>query len=109
MNKNKQLLVDAARTTRVPFWLRIADDLSKGSRRSRIVNLSRISRCSKPGETVVVPGKVLGDGNISHKVTVVAYSFSHSALEKLKAAKCTTLTLSEFIKKNPKGTGRLIG
>lgn len=79
------------------------------SRRRRAVNLSRISRASKEGEVVVIPGKVLGDGELTHKVTVVAHSYSQAALDKIKAAKCEALTIEEFMKKNPKGSGRIIG
>lgn len=91
------------------MWKRIASDLAKSSRRQRVVNLSRISRNSKEGETIIVPGKVLGSGELSHKVTVVAASFSDSAVAKLKEQKCVMMTLDEFLTKNPKGTGRIIG
>lgn len=56
------------------------------SRKSRIVNLYKIEKYSKEGDIIVVPGKVLGIGSLSHKVTVVALDFSKSALKKINNA-----------------------
>ena len=58
---------------------------------------------SSEDEIIVVPGKVLGSGEISKKLTVAAYKFSEQAIEKIKAAKGTSMELEELIKKNPKG------
>ena len=109
MNIQRIRLIQEARKQETPFWQRVADDLERSSRRRTEVNLSRIARASSEGETVVVPGKVLGSGDIGHKATVVAFSFSSSALRKLKEAKCESMSLAEFLKKNPEGSGRIIG
>ncbi len=109
MNNQRTRLVKEAAEKQTPFWRRVAEDLDMSSRRRRSVNLSRISRVSKEGETIVVPGKVLGDGEVTHKLTIVAQSYSQSALDKLKAAKCDVLTIEEFMAKHPKKTGRIIG
>jgi len=109
MNNQRIRLVQEAQAKESPFWRRVAEDLSLSARRRRSVNLSRISHSSKEGETVVVPGKVLGDGEVTHKVTVVAHSYSQKALDKLKAAKCEALTIEEFMKKHPNKSGRIIG
>ncbi len=109
MNIQRTNLVSEARKQETPFWKRVADDLDKSSRRRVEVNLSRIARASKEGETVVVPGKVLGSGELPHKVRVVAHSFSQSARKKLKEAKCESMSIKEFLEKNPEGSGRIIG
>jgi large subunit ribosomal protein L18e len=109
MNTQRTGLVHEARKQETPFWQRVADDLEKSSRRRIAVNLSRIARASKEGETVVIPGKVLGSGELAHKVRVVAFSFSSSAQKKLKEAKCESMSIEEFLKKDPKGSGRIIG
>jgi large subunit ribosomal protein L18e len=109
MDTQRTNLVNEARKQETPFWQRIADELAKPSRRRREVNLSRIARASKKGDVIIVPGKVLGSGEIAHEATVVAYSFSSSALSKLKEANCTSMSLQEFLKKNPDGSGRIIG
>lgn len=85
-----------------PFWKRIATDLEKPSRNRRAVNLSRLNRFTKENEIIIVPGKVLGSGSIDHKITVVAFTFSGGAAEKLKKQNCGAISIYDFISKNPK-------
>jgi large subunit ribosomal protein L18e len=87
----------------VKIWKRIALDLEKPTRAHRIVNLSRLSRYTKANEVIVVPGKVLGTGDLDHKLTVAAFSFSESAREKINS-NGQALTLQELVQKNPKGS-----
>ena len=61
------------------------------------VNVGEISRNSKEGSRVLVPGKVLGIGNIDHKVTVGAYSFSKDARKKISSSGGSCLSLREFM------------
>lgn len=94
----------------VAIWKRLATDLEKSTRTRRIVNLSKINRYTKENETIVVPGKVLGSGELNHKLNVSAYKFSESALEKLQKIGAKTIPLSDLIKENPKGKKiRIIG
>ena len=103
-------LKETAAKENVPLWSRIAYDLEKPSRQRRVVNLSRINRFTKEDEIVIVPGKVLATGELDHKVTVSAFMFSDEAAEKIKKAKADVLTISELLKKNPKGKKvRIIG
>ncbi len=91
-------------------WKRIADDLEKSTRLRRIVNLSRINRFTKENETIVIPGKVLGSGNLKHSLTVAAFAFSQSAREQIENVKGRCLTIQELIKQNPSGKNiRIIG
>ena len=93
-----------------PFWKRLATDLEMPARRSRIVNLSRINRVTKDNELVVVPGKVLGSGMLDHKVTIVAFSFSEGAVEKIKKQNCNTMSINELLEKGIKTSeARIIG
>lgn len=95
---------------KIDLWLRIAEDLEKPTRQRRIVNLFKIDMHTKDGETIVVPGKVLGTGDLNHKVTVAAWNFSDSAKEKIKNAKGECMTISQLIEKNPQGKNvRIIG
>ena len=92
------------------LWKRLATDLERPTRNRRIVNLSRINRFTKDNETIVVPGKVLGSGMLNHKVTIVAFSFSDGAVEKLKKQNCGMMSISELMQKNPKTSDiRIIG
>ncbi len=95
---------------KVNLWKRLADDLSRSTRNRRIVNLIRITKHVKPGEIAVVPGKVLGMGELDQKLDIAAYQFSDSAIEKIKQAGGNILTLQELMEKNPKGNKvRIIG
>ncbi|MBI2650256.1 50S ribosomal protein L18e [Candidatus Woesearchaeota archaeon] len=92
------------------IWKRVADDLEKPTRQRRIVNLSSISRYTKENETIVVPGKVLGAGNLEHKLTISAFQFSGGAKEKIEKAGAKIVPLLELSKENPNGKGiRIIG
>jgi large subunit ribosomal protein L18e len=95
---------------KVKFWKRIASDLSKSSRQRRIVNLLHISKNTKENDTIIVPGKVLGTGEIKHKVKIAAFGFSKSAVEKLNISGSQTLTINDLIEQNPEGKKvRIIG
>ena len=86
-------------------WKRVAELLSKPARRRPVVNLSRIQRYAEDGETIVVPGKVLGAGTLTKKVTVAAQSFSEKALLKISAAGGRAITIEQLLQENPKGSG----
>ena len=93
----------------VKIWKRIALDLERPSRIRRIVNLYKINKNTKKDEIIVVPGKVLAVGELDHAVTVAAFNFSNSALDKInKVGKA--VSMRELIKENPKGKRiRIIG
>lgn len=86
-------------------WFKVAEVFS-GPRKNRVnLNLEEINKKAKEGETIVVMGKVLSQGEIDKKIKVVALSFSERAKEKLKKAGCEVLSMVDEIKKNPAGEG----
>jgi len=91
------------------IWTKIADDLEKPTRQRRIVNLYKINKHTKSDETIIIPGKVLGIGELDHAVTVAAWQFSESATEKInKIGKAVQIT--QLLKESPKGKRiRVIG
>ena len=94
---------------KVALWKRIASDLESPTRNRRVVNVYKIDQNSKPNETVIVPGKVLGMGELSKKVTVAAYSFSEDAKKKIND-NGAAISILELVGKNPKGKGiRILG
>lgn len=102
----KNLAVDLYRAsdkTKSNLWKRIADDLLISRRQKKIVNVFTLALHTKDGEVIVIPGKLLGTGDINHKVTVAAFDFSKSAVEKIKQAKGNCMTITELVEKNPKG------
>ena len=50
---------------------------------------------------ILVPGKILGEGDIEKKITISALGFSKQAKEKLKKAGCETRTIIKEIETNP--------
>ncbi len=94
----------------IKLWKRVADDLEKPTRQRRIVNLSRINRFTKENDTIIVPGKVLGTGLLSHKLTIAAFHFSGSAIEKIREANSKAITIKDLMKEPLKGKKvRIIG
>ena len=53
------------------------------------------------GEIVIIPGKVLSQGEINKKITIIALNFSEKAREKLLKSKTIFSTIREEIEKNP--------
>lgn len=95
----------ASRENDAPIWSYIAELLSRPSRRRVVVNVSRIERHASEGDSVVIPGKVLGAGELSKRVRVAALSFSETAIQKIEAAGGKAITIEDLIAENPKGRG----
>jgi len=92
-----------SRENKTELWLDLAERLST-SKRSRIdLNVSRLNRYTKEGETVAVPGKVLGSGKINHSLTVAAFAFSDRAKSKILEAEGNFLSIRDLMEKNPTG------
>jgi len=90
-------------------YLQIATELERPSKNRRIVNISKIDKLSKPGEIILVPGKVLSSGELTHNITISAYAFSDSAKSKILVTG-KVISLEELMKQNPKGKGiRILG
>lgn len=85
------------------LWLKVADSLTSSRKNSVAVNVSRLNRYTKEGETVVVPGKVLGAGKPDHALTVAAFAFSDVAKAKIQNTKGNCLSIRDLMKKNPTG------
>ncbi|MBI4214487.1 50S ribosomal protein L18e [archaeon] len=84
----------ACKKTKKRFWKAVAFLLERPSRMRVEVNLWEIGKNAKEGETIVVPGRVLGAGELSQNVKVAAFWFSKSAKDKLGAK---ALSLTELV------------
>jgi len=94
-----------SKRNKAEIWNAVAEMLS-GPRRNRAeLNISKIERNAKAGDSIVVPGKVLAAGKLEKKVTVAAVSFSPAAAQKIKHAGGKCISISELVKKHPKGSG----
>ncbi len=93
-----------------PIWEAVALDLERPSRQRKAVNLSKISKVTKADETIIVPGKVLGSGELNHKVTIAAFQFSQGAREKIAAMGGKAIAIGDLTKESPTGKSiRIVG
>ena len=90
-------LKKAARDNDAPIWKSIAKRLEGPSRNWPTVNISKLEYNSQKNSKNVVPGKLMGSGNLTKKVTVSAYSFTKSATEKIEKAGGKCVHYSDFI------------
>jgi large subunit ribosomal protein L18e len=65
-------LKTTSRENDVNIWREIAIRFESPGRNYAEVNLSKINRYAGSGETILVPGKVLGSGVLSESVNVAA-------------------------------------
>ena len=86
-------------------WQEVAGVLSSSRKMWKNANIEEIDKATKEGDVIVIPGKVLSEGEINKKIRVVAFNFSERAKEKLLKSKCELLTIIEEIKKNPEAKG----
>ncbi len=92
-----------SRETRANVWLCIAERLASSRRGRIVINLSLLNRHTNEGETVAIPGKVLGAGQIDHPINVAAFAFSDQARSKILRAKGKCMSILDLMSKNPKG------
>ncbi len=94
---------------KVKLWKVIAKELSKATRNRREVNIRKINRVTKKDETIIVPGKVLSNGELDHKVTIAAWRFTEATKQKInKIGKA--VSIQELMESNPKAKKvRIIG
>ncbi|MCE4621372.1 MAG: 50S ribosomal protein L18e [Desulfurococcales archaeon] len=103
LRKLARTLRKYGRIYKAGVWFRVSELLLRPTRRRVAVNLSKINRYAREGEVVIVPGKVLGAGKLEKKVTIAAYAFSLTALNKIKEAGGRAITIQQLIRENPSG------
>ena len=101
-------LKQASKKNEAPIWSRLADLAIKPSSSRRVVNLTRINKTTKENDILFVPGKVLGTGNMHHKITLSSFSISRTAAKKVIQTGGKIMTYSDMIKKYPTGKGVMI-
>lgn len=90
------------------IWKKVAYELNRPRRSQVEVNLSKLSTIVKEGDTVLVPGKVLGSGNLDKKVTIAAFSFTKSASMLLAKTGSKQVSFEKLLESNPSGKGIII-
>jgi len=100
----------AFKAGRAPIWKRLENELASPRSNKSEINISRLASVTKDGETIVVPGKVLGSGRIEHKLNVCAFSMSQNATKKLIESGGKILTIADLTESYPDGREvRIIG
>ena len=96
-------LKETSRANGANVWRDIAKRLEAPCNNYAEVNISKINRYTQDGDIILVPGKVLGSGVLTQKVSVAAIQFSESAEEKITDADGICMTIEELVKQNPEG------
>jgi large subunit ribosomal protein L18e len=99
--KTNSTLVETIRLANKNNLLEVSKKLARPARMQLKTNLGKINEEAKEGETIMLPGKVLGDGDIDKKIKISAFSFSKSAKEKLEKNGCKFNTIKQEINENP--------
>ena len=103
-------LKSASKKNEAPIWSKIAKNALKSNSNKKTINLKKIDRLTDDGNAVVISGKILGTGKLSHKVLVSSFSISNSAAKKIKESGGEILKFSDMIKRFPSGKGvKIIG
>ena len=90
---------------KAPIWKAVAKKLEKPRRKKVEVNLNEIDKNTSNGDTVIVPGIVLGNGSLNKQIRIAALRFSSSAERKIKESKSEILSIEKLLEENPKGSG----
>jgi large subunit ribosomal protein L18e len=82
------------------LWKRVAYELERSTRSHRVVNLSKIEKFTEDNDVVLVPGKLLSGGELTKKVTIIAYNYSQKTADKIKGH-AQIISIEEGLKKYP--------
>ncbi len=99
---HRKLIRDLWKTKR-RIWRKVSKKLS-GPRKNAIhANLYRIDKRTKNNDVIVVPGKILGLGQLTHKLTIASLTSSKSAKNKIEASGSKLISIGELLEQNPSG------
>jgi large subunit ribosomal protein L18e len=75
----------AGRKTKKPLWTDLAEKIMKPRRRAISINVDKVSRMAEQlkAKVIVVPGKILSQGEFTSKATVTAFAASEGAIAKI--------------------------
>ena len=103
-------LRNAYKKSKAPIWRSLEGELAGPRKNRREINLGTLSQITKQNDVVVIAGKVLGNGQMDHRLSVCAFSFSESAAKKIVGAGGQVLFFQDLVQKYPDGKGvRVIG
>ncbi len=98
----RKLIRDLWKTKR-RIWRKISKKIASPRRNRVEANLKRINKKTKQNDVILIPGKVLGIGELNHKLTIACLNYSKSAKEKIAASGSKLITIEELLVENPEG------
>ncbi|MFX0006311.1 MAG: 50S ribosomal protein L18e [Promethearchaeota archaeon] len=91
--------------TKIKIWKTVSKKLS-GPRRNRVkANLYHINKNTKKNDTIIVPGKILGMGELNHTLTIACLEYSKTAKKKVESSGSKLISIEELLELNPNGSG----
>ncbi len=86
------------RKTKKKIWIDLAERLQKPTRNNIVVNLDKINKMAlkNKDKTFIIPGKVLSNGILEEKATIVAVNASQKTIEKI-LGKGKFIFLKDFV------------
>lgn len=106
----KWTLRNAYKKTKTPLWKTLEKKIESSRSNRSEINIDKLENLTKDGENIIIPGKVLGDGVLTHKLNVASFSISIPAIKKILDAGGKVITINDFVNQHPDGKGvRLIG
>ena len=102
---NPELVETIIAAKKAKAWGEVAGLISTPRKRHTSINLSEIDKKAKQGDIIVIPGKVLSQGELSKKIKIVALNFSEKAREKLLKSGSEAISMLKEIKSNPEAKG----
>jgi large subunit ribosomal protein L18e len=91
--------------TKIRIWRKISKKLSSPRKNKVTPNLYRINRKTKENDVIVIPGKILGMGELNHTLTIACLECSNSARTKINSSGSKLISIEELLEKNPNGSG----
>lgn len=100
----KKRLIRALDKTKRRFWRSVSEFLQKSRSNRAIVNIGKIDVYAEEGDTVLVPGKILSSGDLTHRMTIAAFSCSKKAKKKIIKAGAEFILIEDLLERNPAGS-----
>ena len=98
----RKLIRDLWKTKR-RIWKKVSKKIA-GPRNNRVeANLYRINKNTKDNDVIVIPGKVLGIGELDHKITIACLECSQPAKDKIEKSGSKILKIEDLLEQNPEG------
>jgi len=99
---NRKLIRELWKTKR-RIWKKLSKKLASPRSNKIEANLYRINKKTKVDDVIVIPGKVLGLGELNHKLTIACLECSKAAKKKIEQSGSKLLSINELLEQNPEG------